>query len=72
MRVKYLAEARTKRSIVDGTPHLQQQVCTSPGPAHLLRLVHASVDKEISRALSDRASHSPTGTVVVDIVPRVA
>jgi len=39
-----LPEAGAERAVVDGTTNLQQQVGAAPGPAHLLRLGHASVD----------------------------
>jgi hypothetical protein len=67
-RVKYLAEPRTQRSIVDGRAHLQQQVRTSRGPAHLPRLVHASIDKEIGGAFGDRTPHSLTGTIPPGVI----
>src|SRR4051812_37437309 len=46
-----LPEAGAERAVIDGAADLEQPVGPAPGPAHLLRLGHAPVDKEIGRAL---------------------
>src|ERR1700733_14169100 len=50
-----LTEAGTKRPVVNCASDLQHQVGASPGPAHLLRLVHPTIDQEIRRAFGDRS-----------------
>jgi hypothetical protein len=45
MRLKPVAQPRTERSIVDRATNLDQEIGTSSGPAHLLRLVHSPIDE---------------------------
>jgi hypothetical protein len=63
-----LAEAETKRPVVNCAADLQHQVGASPRPAHLLRLVHPAIDQEIRRALRRRSPDARAGAVSSGIV----
>src|SRR5271166_4758545 len=67
-RLKQVAETRSKRTVVDRTPNLQQQVGAPSRPSHLLRLVHPPVDQEVSGALSHRRSDAQACTVSFGII----
>jgi hypothetical protein len=53
-RFKSMANPRTERSVVDRTTNLEQEIGASPGPSHLLRLVHSPINQEVRRAFGDR------------------
>jgi hypothetical protein len=58
-----LTEAGTKRFIVNCAADLQHQVGASPRPAHLLRLIHPTIDQEIRRALRHCCPDAHAGAV---------
>ena len=47
MRLESVAQSRAERSIVDRAANLKQEIGTSSGPAHLLRLVHSPIDEKV-------------------------
>src|SRR4051794_21063974 len=57
-----LAEAGAERAVVDRTADLEQPVGTTPGPAHLLRLVHPAVHQEVGCALGQRRADPQPGS----------
>ena len=63
-----LPEAGAERAVVDSASNLQQQVSAAPGPAHLLRFGHASVDQEVGRPFGDRGPNPQARTVPLGVV----
>jgi hypothetical protein len=49
--LKSAAEPRTECPVVDRAANLEQEIGTSPGPSHLLRLVHSPIDQEVRRVV---------------------
>ena len=47
MRLKSVTKSRAERSIADRAANLKQEIGTSSGPAHLLRLVHSPIDEKV-------------------------
>ena len=72
MRLKSLAQSRAERSIVDRAANLKQEIGTSSGPAHLLRLVHSPIDEKVCGSFCDRSSDTQAGTVSLGIVDKPA
>ena len=68
MRPKSAAQSRTKRPIVDGAANLKQEIGTSSGPTHLLRLVHSPIDEKVCGSFCNRSSDTQTGTVSLGVV----
>ena len=68
MRLKPVAQPRAERSIVNRAANLEQEIGTSSGPAHLLRLVHSPIDEKVCGSLGDRSSDAQTGTVPLGVV----
>src|SRR6202161_4960099 len=68
MRLKPVAQPRAERSIVDRAADLEQEIGTSSGPAHLLRLVHSSIDEKVCGSLGDRSSDAQLGTLWLGVV----
>src|SRR3984885_7810062 len=65
-----LTEAGTKRPVVNCAANLQHQVGASPRPAHLLRLVHPTIDQEIRRALRHCCPDAHAGAVSSGVVDK--
>ena len=63
-----LPEAGAERAIVDGAADLEQPIGTAPRPAHLLRFVHATIDEEVGRSLSQRRANPQPGPVPFAVV----
>ena len=63
-----MTEAGTKRPVVNCAADLQHQVGGSPRPAHLLRLVHPTIDQEIRRAFRHRSPDTHAGAVSSGVV----
>jgi hypothetical protein len=55
-------------AVVDLAPHLRQQVGASPGPSHLLRFIHPSIDQEVGCAFGRRGPDAKAGSVSFGIV----
>src|SRR5450755_135313 len=68
MRLKSLAQSRAERSIVDRAANLKQEISTSSGPAHLLRLVHSPIDEKVCGPFCNRSSDTQAGTVSLGVV----
>src|SRR3984885_11405840 len=68
MRLKPVAQPGAERSIVDRAADLEQEIGTCSGPAHLLRLVHSSIDEKVCGSLGDRSSDAQLGTVSLGVV----
>ena len=66
-----LAEAETKRPVVNCAADLQHQVGASPRPAYLLRLVHPAIDQEIRCALRHRSPDAHASAVSSGIVDQL-
>src|SRR3954463_2620356 len=66
--VEFLSVARTKRTIVDGTANLEEEIGPSPRPAHGLRFVHPPIAQEIGRHLRDRGTNPQAGTVPLGVI----
>ena len=67
-RLKEVAESRAERAVVDRAADLQQQVCTSARPSHLLRFVHPPIDQEVRRAFGNRCSDTQAGTISFGVI----
>ncbi|HTW70573.1 MAG TPA: hypothetical protein VME47_11845, partial [Acetobacteraceae bacterium] len=65
-----LTEAGTKCPVVNCATDLQHQIGTSPGPTHLLRLVHSAIDQEIRRTLRHRSPDAHAGAVSSGVVDK--
>ena len=65
---KSAAEPRTECSVVDRAANLEQEIGSSPGPSHLLRLVHSPIDQEVRRPFGDRSSDTQAGTVSLGVI----
>src|SRR3954451_17280902 len=61
-------EAGAERPVVDGAADLEQPIGTAPRPAHLLRLVHATIDEEVGRSLGQRRANPQPGPVPFAVV----
>src|ERR1700728_2653636 len=59
---------QAERSIVDRAADLEQEIGTSSGPAHLLRLVHSPIDEKVCGSLGDRSSDAQLGTVSLGVI----
>jgi hypothetical protein len=59
--IKSAPQSRPKRTVVDCTTDLEQQIGAISRPSHLLALVHAPVDQEIRCAFGDRRPDPLTG-----------
>src|ERR1700733_6247300 len=68
MRLKPVAQPGAERSIVDRAANLEQEIGTSSGAAHLLRLVHSPIDEKVCGSLGDRSSDAQLGTVPHGVV----
>src|SRR5450755_4208422 len=68
MRLKSLAQSRAERSIVDRAANLKQEISTSSGPAHLLRLVHLPIGEKVCGSFCNRRSDTQAGTVSLGVV----
>jgi hypothetical protein len=60
--IKSAPQSRPKRTVVDCTTDLEQQIGAISRPSHLLALVHAPVDQEIRCAFGDRRPDPLTGS----------
>lgn len=67
-RLKAMAEPRPECAVVDRTANLQQKVGVTSRPAHLLRLVYASIDQEVGGAFGHRRSHTQSGSVPFGVI----
>src|SRR4051794_25603214 len=63
-----LPEAGAECAVIDGAADLEQQVGPAPGPAHLLRFVHATIDEEVGCSLGQRRADPQAGPVPFAVV----
>ena len=68
MQLKSVAQSRAERSIVDRAANLKQEIGTSSGPAHVLRLVHSPIDEKVCGSFCNRSSDTQTGKVSLGVV----
>src|SRR4051794_17822637 len=66
--VEAMPEAGAERAGVDGAADLEQPIGTAPRPAHLLRFVHAAIDEEVGRSLSQCHANPQPGPVPFAVV----
>src|SRR3954462_7810351 len=66
-----LPEAGAERAVVDGAADLEQPIGTVPRPAHLLRFVHATIDEEVGRSLSQCRANPLPGPVPFAVVDQM-
>jgi len=63
-----LSEAGAEFAVEDGAADLEQEISTASGPAHLLLLVHASVDQEVGSTFDDRGADPQAGAMTLGVV----
>src|SRR3954452_9510110 len=70
-RQELLPEIGAERAVVEGAADLEQPIGPAPGPAHLLRLDHATVHQEVGRALGQRRADPLPGPVPFDVIDQM-
>ena len=69
MRLKSVAQSGGQRSVAERATQTQkQEISTSSGPAHLLRLVHSPIDEKVCGPFCKRSPDTQTGTVSLGVV----
>jgi hypothetical protein len=63
-----LPKAGAESAIIDCAANLEQKICPSPRPAHLLRFVHPAVHQKIGCPFRDRGADPQSGPVPFGII----
>src|SRR4051794_24945796 len=63
--LEQLSEPGAELAVDDSASDLEQAIGAAAGPAHLLLLVHASVDQEVGSTFDDRGADPQAGAMTL-------